>query len=324
MSQLGFVPYACARFPWCRGCLVQPELLPGKCCLVPLCHIASSSCPSNIHSCSMHVLDEQLSWAELKVELLAALLHWVQRGAHVKLMGSGNQVLRLELIEHGWLPPLSPKQTPPPTCTKLQWTMPLLFWERALKSADEKGWDYSINTDKTKVGIFKMSLDKGVILAEQEFPAMKNLCTNPLSHKIWVKTKTFEWSKADSFLKPHFYLNNDEKITTQLFFHWCLGHHSHSLKKKLNYAFTLEDSFTPFNRAGAALWSAACSSQSAPLSLRGSEESQFSFLDCNCLSLSQLCTPALKGSTKLPARIYMTHFPARALNSLQFYPTSLS
>lgn len=38
-------------------------------------------------------------------------------------------------------------------------------------------------------------------------------------------------------------------------------------------------------------------SQSAPLSLRASGELQFSFLDCNCLSQFQLCTPALKGST---------------------------
>lgn len=55
-------PMACAHFPWCRGCLLQPELLPGECCLVPLCQIASSSSPSNIHTCSMSVLDEQLSW----------------------------------------------------------------------------------------------------------------------------------------------------------------------------------------------------------------------------------------------------------------------
>lgn len=39
-------------------------------------------------------------------------------------------------------------------------------------------------TDKNKVGIFKMSLDEGVILAEQEFPTEKNLCTNPLNHEI--------------------------------------------------------------------------------------------------------------------------------------------
>lgn len=70
--------------------------------------------------------------------------------------------------------------------------MPLLFWERALKSADEKGWENSTNTDKNKVGIFKMSFDKGVILAEQEFPAMKNVSSNPLNCErewinIWVK-----------------------------------------------------------------------------------------------------------------------------------------
>lgn len=240
-------------------------------------------------------------------------------------MGS---TLGLKLIEPGWLPFLSPEQTPLPHAPSCSGQC--LFWERALKSADEKGRDNSISTDKNKVGIFKMSVDKGVILAEQEFPAMKNVRTNPLNHErkwidIWVKQSwlilkpTFlhqsssegqpasspitlsRHRKVDEGGKQLFRLstNNDKKIRSWLVFIACLGHHSHSLNKKLNYKFTLEDSFAPSYCAEAASWSAACSQSICS----SQSESQWGIalllprLELIVTVQHQLCTPALKGST---------------------------
>lgn len=146
--------------------------------------------------------------------------------------------------------------------------------------------------------------------------------------------------------------NNDEKIRTSwLVFIALLGHHSHSLNKKLNYTFTLEDSFTPSNRAEAASWPAACSQTSC--SSQSERQWGIAFLlprlqllvTVPVLSQQWLLdtVPALhtcsegkhnstgtrvflcnQDASKSPAGIYITHFPARALNSLQFYPTSVS
>lgn len=87
-------------------------------------------------------------------------------------MGSRSQVLGPELFTLGWLHPPSLGTKPPPARTELQLITALLFWERALKSADdEKGRDSSTSQTKTKQGFSKCQLSKGVILAEQELPS---------------------------------------------------------------------------------------------------------------------------------------------------------
>ena len=95
--------------------------------------------------------------------------------------------------------------------------------------------------------------------------------------------------------------NNDEKITS-----WLVSFHS---VLRPHYSHSLNNTWVTH-----LLWRTAspllivqkqhhgqqpAPSQPAALSLRASEKLQFSFLDWNCLSLSQqqLCTPSLKGST---------------------------
>lgn len=66
----------------------------------------------------------------------------------------------LELIKPGWIPPLSLGTNPSPPCTELRWIVPLLFLERALASAGEKGRDDGVSTDGNTAGIVKTPLEQ--------------------------------------------------------------------------------------------------------------------------------------------------------------------
>lgn len=167
----------------------------------------------------MRVLDEQLS-----SKLCSERVCWIGCKGELTFKWWAQESRSWDWNSQTWvvLSSLSPGANLPPPRTELQRIMLLLFWETALKSAEEKGRDNSININKSKAGIFKMSVDQRCHfswprVSKQWLMAWADL----LNHKrewidVWVKQ-----SSLDSFVNPHFYIRVPWKASLYPLFSWA-------------------------------------------------------------------------------------------------------